>query len=26
LLERGNLKPLVLHSSTRLRLHNGTQR
>src|SRR6516164_2092262 len=26
LLESGNLKPLVLHSSTRLRLHNGTQR
>jgi hypothetical protein len=26
LLERGNLKPLVLHSSTTLRLHNGTQR
>jgi hypothetical protein len=26
LLESGNLKPLVLHSSTALRLHNGTQR
>jgi hypothetical protein len=26
LLESGNLKPLVLHNSTALRLHGGTQR
>jgi hypothetical protein len=26
LLESGNLKPLVLHSPTALRLYNGTQR